>query len=52
MMIVKGEEDELLGVLGYKVRSSEMVEVALNLEELEAMMGNVKKMVYRTILLI
>ncbi|KFK33379.1 rga1 protein [Arabis alpina] len=43
MMMVKEEEDELLAVLGYKVRSSEMAEVALKLEQLETMMGNVQE---------
>ncbi|CAH8363528.1 unnamed protein product [Eruca vesicaria subsp. sativa] len=44
MMLVKEEEDdELLGVLGYKVRSSEMAEVALKLEQLETMMSNVQE---------
>ncbi|CAE6062321.1 unnamed protein product [Arabidopsis arenosa] len=49
MMMVKKEEDggnmddELLAVLGYKVRSSEMAEVALKLEQLETMMGNVQE---------
>ncbi|CAN6859101.1 unnamed protein product [Brassica oleracea] len=48
MMKVKEEEDggnmdELLAVLGYKVRSSEMAEVALKLEQLETMMGNVQE---------
>lgn len=49
MMVVKEEEDggnmddELLAVLGYKVRSSEMADVALKLEQLETMMGNVQE---------
>ncbi|CAN8266912.1 unnamed protein product [Cochlearia groenlandica] len=49
LMTVKEEEedggnmDELLAVLGYKVRSSEMAEVALKLEQLETMMGNVQE---------
>ncbi|KAG7635537.1 DELLA protein RGA [Arabidopsis thaliana] len=50
MMMVKKEEDgggnmddELLAVLGYKVRSSEMAEVALKLEQLETMMSNVQE---------
>ncbi|KAJ4878021.1 DELLA protein RGA [Raphanus sativus] len=48
MMMVKEEEDggnmdELLAVLGYKVRSSEMAEVALKLEQLETMMGTVQE---------
>ncbi|CAA7043665.1 unnamed protein product [Microthlaspi erraticum] len=49
MMMVKEEEDggnmddELLAVLGYKVRSSEMAEVALKLEQLETMMGNAQE---------
>uniref|UniRef100_A0A1J3GEX7 DELLA protein n=1 Tax=Noccaea caerulescens TaxID=107243 RepID=A0A1J3GEX7_NOCCA len=49
MMMVKEEEDggnmddELLAVLGYKVRSSEMAEVALKLEQLETMMVNVQE---------
>lgn len=48
MMMVKEEEDsgnmdELLAVLGYQVRSSEMAEVALKLEQLETMMGNVQE---------
>lgn len=33
--------DELLAVLGYKVKSSEMAEVAQRLEQLEVMMSNV-----------
>lgn len=36
-------EDELLAVLGYKVRSSDMAEVALKLEQLEEAMGNVRE---------
>ncbi|CDY36236.1 BnaC07g20900D [Brassica napus] len=43
MMVKEEEDDELLGVLGYKVRSSEMAEVALKLEQLETMMGNVQE---------
>ncbi|KAG2302081.1 hypothetical protein Bca4012_060406 [Brassica carinata] len=48
LMMIKEEEDggnmdELLAVLGYKVRSSEMAEVALKLEQLETMMGNVQE---------
>ncbi|CAA7033759.1 unnamed protein product [Microthlaspi erraticum] len=35
--------DELLAVLGYKVRSSEMAEVAQKLEQLEVMMSNVQE---------
>ncbi|XP_010476569.1 PREDICTED: DELLA protein GAI-like [Camelina sativa] len=34
--------DELLAVLGYKVRSSEMADVAQKLEQLEVMMSNVQ----------
>uniref|UniRef100_M4D099 Transcriptional factor DELLA N-terminal domain-containing protein n=2 Tax=Brassica campestris TaxID=3711 RepID=M4D099_BRACM len=41
MMMVKEEEDnELLGVLGYKVRSSEMAEVALKLEQSGTFIGS------------
>ncbi|CAN6875739.1 unnamed protein product [Brassica oleracea] len=43
MMVKEEEDDELLGVVGYKVRSSEMAEVALKLEQLETMMGNVQE---------
>ncbi|CAH8384238.1 unnamed protein product [Eruca vesicaria subsp. sativa] len=45
MMMVKEEDDgdELLAMLGYKVKSSEMAEVALKLEQLETMMGNVQE---------
>ncbi|XP_021733118.1 DELLA protein GAI-like [Chenopodium quinoa] len=35
--------DELLAVLGYKVRSSDMAEVAQKLEQLEQAMGNVRE---------
>nr|CAA72178.1 RGA2 protein [Arabidopsis thaliana] len=35
--------DELLAVLGYKVRSSEMADVAQKLEQLEVMMSNVQE---------
>nr|QBB21105.1 gibberellins insensitive protein [Amaranthus tricolor] len=35
--------DELLAVLGYKVRSSDMAEVAQKLEQLEQAMGNVRQ---------
>ncbi|CAN8293403.1 unnamed protein product [Cochlearia groenlandica] len=35
--------DELLAVLGYKVKSSEMAEVAQKLEQLEVMMSNVRE---------
>ncbi|KAL1203592.1 DELLA protein GAI [Cardamine amara subsp. amara] len=35
--------DELLAVLGYQVRSSEMAEVAQKLEQLEVMMSNVQE---------
>ncbi|XP_010554410.1 PREDICTED: DELLA protein GAI-like [Tarenaya hassleriana] len=38
-----GGMDELLAVLGYKVRSSEMADVAQKLEQLEEMMGNVQE---------
>ncbi|KAM2230516.1 hypothetical protein ACFX1S_014908 [Malus domestica] len=34
-----GEMDELLAVLGYKVRSSDMADVAQKLEQLEEFMG-------------
>ncbi|KAF7808678.1 DELLA protein GAIP-B-like [Senna tora] len=37
-----GGMDELLAVLGYKVRSSDMAEVAQKLEQLEEAMGNVQ----------
>lgn len=35
--------DELLAVLGYKVKSSDMAEVAQKLEQLEEVMGNVQE---------
>lgn len=35
-----GGMDELLGMLGYKVRTSDMAEVAQKLEQLEVVMGN------------
>ncbi|KAL2904681.1 DELLA protein GAI1 [Bienertia sinuspersici] len=35
--------DELLAVLGYKVKSSDMAEVAQKLEQLEEVMGNVRE---------
>ncbi|EEF34604.1 DELLA protein GAIP-B, putative [Ricinus communis] len=38
-----GGMDELLAVLGYKVRSSDMAEVAQKLEQLEEVMGNVQE---------
>ncbi|MED6217071.1 hypothetical protein PIB30_014274 [Stylosanthes scabra] len=37
---VDGGMDELLAVVGYKVRSSDMAEVAQKLEQLEEAMGN------------
>ncbi|KAJ9153081.1 hypothetical protein P3X46_026565 [Hevea brasiliensis] len=38
-----GGMDELLAVLGYKVRSSDMVEVAQKLEQLQEVMGHVQE---------
>lgn len=38
-----GGVDELLAVLGYKVRSSDMAEVAQKLEQLEEVMGSVQQ---------
>ena len=38
----EGGMDELLAVVGYKVRSSDMAEVAQKLERLEEAMGNVQ----------
>lgn len=38
----EGGMDELLAVVGYKVRSSEMAEVAQKIEQLEEAMGNVE----------
>ncbi|KAJ4835244.1 hypothetical protein Tsubulata_026672 [Turnera subulata] len=40
---VDGGMDELLAVLGYKVRSSDMAEVALKLEQLEEVMGHAQE---------
>ncbi|KAF2308378.1 hypothetical protein GH714_006582 [Hevea brasiliensis] len=40
---VDGGMDELLAVLGYKVRSSDMAEVAQKLEQLEEVMGHVQE---------
>ncbi|KAJ7942940.1 DELLA protein GAI [Quillaja saponaria] len=39
---LNGGMDELLAVLGYKVRSSDMADVAQKLEQLEEVMGNVQ----------
>ncbi|KAE8701293.1 DELLA protein GAI [Hibiscus syriacus] len=38
-----GDMDELLGVLGYKVRSSDMADVAKKLEQLEMVMGTAQE---------
>lgn len=40
---IDGGMDELLAVLGYKVRSSDMAEVAQKLEQLEEFMGSVQE---------
>ncbi|KAK4268068.1 hypothetical protein QN277_024773 [Acacia crassicarpa] len=37
-----GDTDELLAILGYKVRSSDMADVAQKLEQLEEAIGNVQ----------